>query len=129
MDTQINKLDDSFQDCDINAGQQTDQQMDLSTDPLTDHPATAGTVHTIHHTILDQISEAIADMQVTMKTTKTDKVSTGTTIETEGTNRTQDTTRGTGFKTGMTVTKIEIGLTTRDDQININTTETSPEHR
>ena len=64
-----------------------------------------------------------------MKTTKTDEVSTGTTIETEGTNRTQDTTRGTGFKTGMTVTKIEIGLTTGDDQININTTETRSEHR
>ena len=47
--------------------------MDLSTDPFTDHPAE--TVHTTHHTILDQISETIADMRAAMKIIKTGKVS------------------------------------------------------
>ena len=96
-------------------------------DPLTEHPAE--TIHTIHHTILDQISEIIADTQAAMKITKTGKVSTETTIEAEGTNRTQGMTREMGFRTGMTTTKIEIGLITEDNQTNINTTETSPEHR
>ena len=87
------------------------------------------TTHTIHHTILDQISEAIADTQAAMKTIKTDKVSTRTTIEIEGTSRTHSTTRGMGSRTGMTITKIEIGLATEDDQTNTNTTETNQKHR
>ena len=98
--------------------------MDPSTDPSVE------TVHTIHHTILDQMSEKIADTQATMKITKTEKVSTGTTIETEGTNRIHDTTREImGFKTGMTTTKTETGLTTEDNQPNTKTTETNLEHR
>ena len=101
--------------------------MDPSTDPLTDHPAE--TIHTTHHTILDQISETIEDTRAAMKITKTDKVSIETTIEAEGTNRTQGMTRGMDFRTGMTTTNIEIGLTTEDDQTSINTTETNPEHR
>ena len=101
--------------------------MDLSKDSLTD--LSAETVHTIHHTVLNQISETIVDMQAAMKIIKTDKASTGKTIETEGTNRTHGTTRGMGFKTGMTTTKIEIDLTRGDDQTNISTTETNPEHR
>ena len=69
------------------------------------------------------------DSQATAKITRTDKVSIQTTIETEGINRTQGTTRGMGSRTGMTTTKIEIGLITEDDQTNINTTETNPEDR
>ena len=68
-------------------------------DPLTDHRAEA--VHTIHHTILHQISETTVDTRATMKIAKTDKISTGTTIETEGTNRTHGTTREMGFRTGI----------------------------
>ena len=95
---------------------------------MTDLQAEAA--HTIHHTILDHISETIVDTQAAMKTTKTDKVSTGTTIETEDTNRTHDMIREImTFRTGMTIIKIETGLTTEDDQPNTNTTETNPEHR
>ena len=101
--------------------------MDLSADPLTDLPT--DTTHTIHQTILDQISETIADTWATMKIIKTDKISTGTTTETEGTSRTHGMTRGMGFRTGMTTIKIEIGLIREDDQTNTNTTETNPEHR
>ena len=98
--------------------------MDFSTD------LPAETVLTIHHTILDQISETIVDTQAAMKITKTDKVSTGTTIEIEDTNRTHGTTREImDFRTGMTITTIETGLTTEDDQPNTNTTQTNPEHR
>ena len=97
-------------------------------DLLTDLQAEAA--HTIHHTIRDQISEKIADTQAAMKITKTDKLTTGTTIETEGTNRTHDTTREIiAFRTGMTIIKIETGSTTEDDKPNTNTTETNPEQR
>ena len=101
--------------------------MDPSTDSLTD--LQAETAHTLHHTILDQISEAIAVTQATLKITKTDRISTGTTIETEVTNRTYGMTRGMSFKTGMTTIKIERGLKTEDDQTNINTTDFNPELR
>ena len=64
------------------------------------------------------------DTKVTT-TTKTDRISAGTTIEAEGTNKTTCTTRGMGFKTGMTITD----LTTEDDQTNTNTTKTNQKHR
>ena len=96
-------------------------------DPLTDLPAIAGTTHTthrtIHHKILDQISEAITDTKI-MTTTKTDRISTGTT-GVEGTNKTTSMTRGMDFKTGMTITD----STTEDDQTNTNTTKTNQKHR
>ena len=65
--------------------------MGHSMDPLTDLQAEA--VHTIHHTILDQISETIADTWAATKKTKIDKVTVGTTIETGVTNRTHNMTR------------------------------------
>ena len=86
-------------------------------------------MHTTHHIILDQISETTVDTLAMMKTAKTDKISTGTTIETEGTNRTHGMTRETGFRTAMTINKIETGLTIGDNQPNTNTTGTNPEHR
>ena len=99
-----------------------------STDPLTDLPAIAETTHTthrtIHHIILDQISEAITDTKV-MTATKTDKISAGTAIEAEGTNKTTGTTRGMDSETSMTITD----STTEDDQINTNTTRTNQKHR
>ena len=56
----------------------------------------------------------------------TNKVSTETTIETEDTNKIQDMTKETrATRTGMITTKIEIGLTTGDNQINTNITETN----
>ena len=58
-----------------------------SMDLLADLPATAGTTHTtrctIHHKILDQISEIVVDTKA-VKTTKADKVFTETTTEVGG---------------------------------------------
>ena len=61
-----------------------------SMDLLTDLPATTGTTHstcrTIHHKILDQISEIIVDTKA-VTTTKADKIFTETTTEVEGTRK------------------------------------------
>ena len=90
--------------------------MDLSTD------LQAGTAHIIPHIILDQITE-ITTVTPTAMTHTTDRATTGTTIETEDTNKIQDMTKETRTtKTGMKTIKIETGLTTEDDQTNINTT-------
>ena len=59
-------------------------------DLLTGHQA--GTVHTIHHTILDQIT-GIATTTLGVTTYTTDRATTETTIETEDSNRTQDMTK------------------------------------
>ena len=99
-----------------------------STDLLTDLSAAAGTTHTtcrtIHHKILDQISEIVVDTKAVI-TTKADKISTETTTEVEGTSKTTSTIRGMDSRTGM----IKIDLTTGDDQTNINTTKTNQKHR
>ena len=94
-------------------------------DPLTDLPA--GTVHTIHHSILDQISETTMGTRVT---TKMDRTSAEKIVETEVTNKITGLTKEIiAFKTDTATTKTEIGLTIEDDQTNTNTTEISPEHR
>ena len=70
------------------------------------------------------------DTQATVRITKTDKVTTETTTEIKGTNRTHGMTREIMVtRTGMTITKIGTGWTIEDDQPSINTTETNPEHR
>ena len=97
-------------------------------DPLTSLQAEA--VHTIHHTILDQISEPIADTLATTRTTKTIKPTVGTTVETETTRRIHGTIREImAIKTGIKIIKIGTGSTTGDDQQNISTSGTNPEHR
>ena len=79
--------------------------MDLSTD-LQAEPA-----HIIHHTILDQVSETIADTQATVTTCRTDKTTTETTIEIEGTSKTCGMTKETmAIKTSMTIIMIEMHL-------------------
>ena len=99
-----------------------------SMDLLADLPATAGTTHTthctIHHKILDQISEIVVYTKA-VKTTKADKVFTETTTEVGGTSKTIGMTRGTVSKTGMITTD----LTTEDSQTNINTIKTNQRHR
>ena len=86
--------------------------MDHSMDLLTN--LQAETAHTIHHLILDQISEATIGTQV--RTASTDKTSTETTTKTEGTNKTTGLIKEIiVFKTGMTITRIETGLTTGED--------------
>ena len=97
-------------------------------DLLTDLPATAGTTHTtchtIHHKILDQISEIVVDTKAAT-TTKADKILIDTTTEVEGTSKTTGMTRGTASKTGMITTD----STTGDDQTNVNITRTNQGHR
>ena len=98
-------------------------------DHLTDHQAKI--IHSIHHKILDQDTEA-AITQGTMMAT-TDRTTTETMAETEITNNNQGTNRKIRTtQTGMTITKIEIGmtiirietgLTTEGDQTNINNTQ------
>ena len=99
--------------------------MDLSTDLLTDLPATVETTHighrTIHHTMLDHISEIKADT----RTMKIDRTFAEITIETEDTNITTSTTREMDFRTGMTVAKTETCSTTEVDQTSTNTIRTN----
>ena len=96
--------------------------MDLSTDHQ------AGTAHLIPHIILDQITDTTVTPATMTRTTEKD--TTGTTIETEDTNTTQDMNRETiTTRTGMTIIKIETGLTTEGDLTNINTTETNQKHK
>ena len=55
-------------------------------------------------------------MGTQVRTAKTDKTSTETTIETEGTNKTTGLIKEIiVFKTGTTITMIETGLTTGED--------------
>ena len=100
--------------------------MDPGTVPSTDHHKE--TTHSIHHKILDQITEVT--VTPTMKIHKIDKASTETTAEIEGTNNNQDTNREIKTtRTGMRTIKIEKGLTTGEDRTNINIIETSTKHR
>ena len=121
--TQINELSDSFQEYDVNAmnTRSTNRSGD-GMDHLTDHQAKI--IHSIHHKILDQVTEA-AITQATMTAT-TDRTTAKTTTETEITNNNKDTNREIRTtQTGMTITKIETGSTTEGNQTNINTTETN----
>ena len=94
--------------------------------PLTD--LQAGTAHTIHHSILNQISEAAMGTQP--RTVRTDRTSTETMAETKDTNKILGMIRKIiVFKIVMTTIRIEIDLTTGEDQTNTSTTETNPEHR
>ena len=80
---------------------------------MTDHQAKI--IHSIHHKILDQITEA-AITQATMTAT-TDRTTTKTMAETEITNNNQDMNREIRTtQTGMTITKIEIGYDNNQDR-------------
>ena len=60
----------------------------------------------------------------------TDKATTETTAETEGTSNKQDMNREIKItKTGMITSRRETGLTIEEDQTNTNTTETNTKHR
>ena len=102
IDTQINELDDSFQDCDINtmSTRSTNRSANGSFNGSFDRSIKQKQYIQFTITILPQISGPTVDTRATMKIAKTDKISTGTTIEREGTNRTHGTTREMGFRTG-----------------------------
>ena len=122
IETQINELEDSFQEFYINAmnTRSTNRSRDRSWD-RTDHQAEI--IHLTH-----QITEVTAT-PVTMIHT-TGKATTETTAETEDTSNNRDMNRETKItKTGMITTKIETGSTIEEDQINTNTTETNTKHR
>ena len=105
--------------------QPTDHLMDPSMDNLTD-PLVEIT-HTTHHSILDQISETTMGTQTT---TRIDRTSTGKTMKTEVTNKITGLIKEIiASKTGTPTTKTETGLTTKEDQTNINTTEANQRHR
>ena len=96
--------------------------MDPGTDHSTDHQAKI--IHSIHHKILDQITEA-AITQVTMTGT-IDRTTTKTMAETEVTSNNRGMNREIRtIQTRMTITKIETGSTTEEDQTNTNTTGTN----
>ena len=114
IETQINELSDSFQEYDINAmntRSTTGPETDHGTDHLTDHQAKI--IHLIHLKILDQITETTVTRATVTATT--DRTTAETMAGTEITNNTQDTNRGTKTtQTGMTIIKIEIGMTNQD---------------
>ena len=120
IETQINELEDSFQEYDINV-MSTRSTNRSETDPgtvlLTGHHKE--TTRSIHHKLLDQITEVT--VTPTMKIHKINKASTETTAEIEGISNNQDTNReNRTTRTGMRTTKIETGLTTGEDQTNTN---------
>ena len=95
-------------------------------DNLTDHQTEA--IHLTHHKILDLITEVTTIPTAMIHAI--DKISTGTMAETKVINNNQDTNREIKVtKTGMITTKIEIGSTIEEDQINTNTIETSTIHK
>ena len=85
IETQINELDDSFQDCDINAMNTTatNRSEDRSHDGSLNRSSSRNT-HLILCIILDQITEVTAIPVTATRTT--DKVTTETTTETGDTN-------------------------------------------
>ena len=86
------------------------------------------TTHSIHHKILDQITEVT--VTPTTKIHKIDKAPTETTAGMEGTSNNQNTNREIRTtRTGMRTTKIETGLTTGEGQTNTNIIEISTKHR
>ena len=96
--------------------------MDLLTDYHTE------IIHSTHHKVLDQITEVTATPAMMIH--RIDKALAETTAEIEDTNNNRDTNReARTTRTGMTTIKIEIGLTTGEDQINTNTTGTYTKHR
>ena len=103
--------------------------MGPSMDLLTNHQVE--TTHLTLHKTLDLVTETTATPAAMTCTTRTaDKATTGTTTGTEVTSRTSDMNKEIQTtKTGMIITKIEIGLTTEGDQTNTNTTETNTRHK
>ena len=81
-------------------------------------------IPSIHHTVLDQITEITATPAT--KTHKIDKDSTEIAPEIRDTNKYQDTIRGTK---ATRTTKTETGLITEEDQINTNTIEINTKHK
>ena len=100
--------------------------MDPSTDLMTD-PQVETTPST-PQIILDLVTETTATPTTMTNTTGRDTIE--TTVETGNTNTIQDlNSEAKTIITGMITIKIEIGLTTEEDQTNTNITGTNPKHK
>ena len=129
IETQINELENSFQEFDINAmnTRSTNRSGDGSWNGSFDRSSSRNNSLNSSQ-VLDEITE-VAATPVTMIHT-TGKATTETTAETEGTSNNRDMNREIKItKTGMITTKIETGSTIEEDQTNTNTTETNTKHR
>ena len=129
IETQINVLDDSFQDCDINtmSTRSTNRSGDGSFNGSFDRSSSRNNSLNSSQSP-EQITETTATLVTMIHTT--DRATTEITTETEVTNTTQDTNKGTKItKTGMITIKIETGLTIEEGRTNTNTTETNTRHK
>ena len=120
--TQINDLDDSFQDCDINAmnTRSTNRSGDGSFDRSSSRNSSLNSSYNSRPNYRNNYA--------TIMMHTTDRDTTETTTGTGDTNQTTDTIRETKtIKTGMITIRIGTGLTT--DLTNTNTTETSRKHK
>ena len=128
IETQINELDDSFQDCDINAinTRLTNRSGDGSFNGSFDRSSSRNNSFN-SQIILDSVTGITTP---TTMTHTTNRDTTETTIETGDTNITQDMNKETKItKTGTITIKTETGLTTEEDQTNTSITETNPKHK
>ena len=134
IETQINELSDSFQEYDVNvmSTRSTNRSRDGSLNGSFDRSSSKNNSFNSPK-ILDQIKEATAT-RATMTAT-TGRTTAETTTETEITNNNPNTNRETRTtQIGMTISKIETGMTItgstiEGDQTNTNTTETSTKHK
>ena len=118
IDTEINELDNSFQDCDINAmnTRSTNKSGDRSLNGSFNRSSSSNSSHNSSFNSRPNYRNKTA-IPAAMTTHTTDRVTTETTIETEDTNKIQDMTKETRTtKTGMITIKTETGLTTGDNQ-------------
>ena len=123
IDTQINDLEDSFQEYDINTmnTRSTNRSGDRSWNSSFDRPYKE-IILSIHQTVLDQITEIAA-----IPAMKTHRIDNETTPEIKVINKHRDTVKTT--RTGMKTIRIETGFITEEDPTNINTIETNTKHK
>ena len=127
IETQINELEHSFQEYDINVmnTKSTNRPRDGSWNGSFDRSS-----HRNNSFNSSQNSRSNYRGTPATMIHRIDKASAETTAETEDTNNNLDMNReARTTRTGMTTIKIEIGLTTEEDQTNINTTEMNTKHR
>ena len=129
IDTQINELEDSFQDYDINAmsmranSRSGDKSWNNSFDKPSQRNNSFNSSHSSRSNYRDNSYSSNRDNQM-------DKDSTGTTLEISDTNKHRDTIRETNITSiDTTKTKTETGLITEEDQINTNTIGINIKHR
>ena len=129
IDTQINELEDSFQDHDINAmstranSRSEDRSWNNSFNKPSQRNNSFNSSHSSRSNYRDNSYSSSEDNQKRQGSTET-------TIEIKDTNKHRDTIRETNItSTGTTITKTETGLITEEDQTNTNTIGINIKHR